>query len=270
VNQDQAAELAALGIEILSESPPCTFAEAWYQVNSAHHFWFDWRFTALKRLLADLQIPLSSHLQALDVGCGPGILREQLEGAGRWSVTGTDLNTAALAASGCFRGRTLFYDVTDRREEFLSFFDVVLLFDVIEHLKDPSDVLEACLAHLKPGGILLLNVPSLPLLYSRYDEAAGHHRRYLTGSLRKQAAALEAEVLDIRYWGLSLVPILLLRKVFLTGFVSEDKIIRVGFDPPSPWINSALRSMGRLEQGFLSHPFLGSSLLLAARKDASH
>ena len=45
-------------------------------------------------------------------------------------------------------------------------FDVVTLWDVIEHTPDPTSVLEECRRVLKPGGLLVVNIPDIGSLVS--------------------------------------------------------------------------------------------------------
>jgi len=52
------------------------------------------------------------------------------------------------------------------------------MFDVLEHLTDDRAVLSDVHYLLKPGGRLLPTLPALPSLWSYFDEAAQHCRRY--------------------------------------------------------------------------------------------
>ena len=54
-------------------------------------------------------------------------------------------------------------------------YDLLLLMDVIEHVEDDLEFIRVSLEHLKPGGIIAINVPAHMKLYSRYDEVAGHN-----------------------------------------------------------------------------------------------
>jgi hypothetical protein len=70
----------------------------------------------------------------------------------------------------------------------------------------------------------------------------------------------------MRYWGLLLVPLVLVRKLLVRDAASRDSCIRTGFDPPGQLAHAFLRGLMRTETASLSRPWLGSSLLLAGRK----
>ena len=55
---------------------------------------------------------------------------------------------------------------------------MVVLFDVLEHIPDTQPFLSSVIRHIKLNGFLLINVPALQTLYSKYDETVGHVRRY--------------------------------------------------------------------------------------------
>jgi SAM-dependent methyltransferase len=62
-------------------------------------------------------------------------------------------------------------------------FDAIAYVDVLEHIADDAAELERAAAHLVPGGRLVVVAPAHPWLYSPFDAAIGHHRRYTTRSL---------------------------------------------------------------------------------------
>jgi 2-polyprenyl-3-methyl-5-hydroxy-6-metoxy-1,4-benzoquinol methylase len=80
-------------------------------------------------------------------------------------------------------------DPLDRR------FDIICLFDVLEHILDDRMALDWIDEHLAPGGMLFLTVPAHPFLWSRHDEVAHHHRRYTMGTL----LPLVTQRFDLRY-----------------------------------------------------------------------
>jgi 2-polyprenyl-3-methyl-5-hydroxy-6-metoxy-1,4-benzoquinol methylase len=252
------------GPTMLSRVRPVEFPDDWYDSSDPAHFWFAWRAEVLRRALRDAGAATDDPRLALDVGCGSGVLASQLERLTAWSVDGTDLNLPALERCAARRGRSLYYDVTEEREELLERYDVAVLFDLIEHVADPASLLRSALRHLRPGGLLLVNVPALAALTSEYDRAAGHLRRYTTRSLAAEVAGLPLAPRVLRYWGLSLVPLLVVRKALLAG--GGPRTIQRGFEPPFPLANAALAALGRLETRLLRSPWLGTSVMYVGEK----
>lgn len=63
-------------------------------------------------------------------------------------------------------------------------FDTLLYIDVLEHIEDDRAELRAALAHLAPGGRIVVLSPAHPWLFAPFDRAIGHFRRYTKSSLR--------------------------------------------------------------------------------------
>ena len=154
------------------------FPTEWYEANSEDHFWFQWRARAAAALIARLGLPTGQPLRVFDVGCGTGITARQLGADDLLGVRRRRPQLEALKRCSGGLDRVLYYDVLEKREEFRDRYDVAILFDVIEHIEPTRPFLDAVLFHLKPGGILLVNVPALMTLFSVYDKVAGHYRRY--------------------------------------------------------------------------------------------
>jgi SAM-dependent methyltransferase len=63
-------------------------------------------------------------------------------------------------------------------------FDAILYIDVLEHIKDDSVELHQAAQHLKANGVIVVLAPAFPWLYTPFDAAIGHFRRYTRNSLR--------------------------------------------------------------------------------------
>lgn len=117
--------------------------------------------------------------EALDIGCGSGILARALLDLGL-SVTGVDPSEdSCAAAEKLCGGRGSFLRL--RAEEAGKLgrqYDCVILSEVLEHLPDDRQALATAAALLKPGGILVITVPLHRSYWSEIDEADGHCRRY--------------------------------------------------------------------------------------------
>src|SRR4030095_14947503 len=124
-----------------------------------------------------------------EVGCGNGLVQRQVEDHYGVPVTGFELNEVALKQN-CSRTSPVYcYDIHQRSADLKAKFDLVLLFDVLEHIEDENMFLNAIRYHMTATAQLVINVPAHQSLYSEYDRAAGHIRRYSIGDLRKVVAA---------------------------------------------------------------------------------
>lgn len=68
-------------------------------------------------------------------------------------------------------------------------FQVVCAFEVLEHIPDDETTLRELARVLAPGGALFFSVPVDPALFTRFDTACGHVRRYQAEELRDRMAA---------------------------------------------------------------------------------
>jgi hypothetical protein len=72
-------------------------------------------------------------------------------------------------------------------------FDAVLYIDVLEHIEDDRGELARAAAHLKPDGAIVVVAPAHQWLFTPFDAAIGHFRRYDKASLRAAAPPGVAE-----------------------------------------------------------------------------
>lgn len=242
------------------------FPSNWYDIADIAHFWVRWRFDTLLTALKRAHVPLTPEARALDVGGGTGNLARQLAQATPWRVDILERNPAALASLKQYPGEVLTCDVQALPPNVINRYDHLFIFDVIEHLTDSAAFIRSALAALRVGGYLYINVPALPWLFSVYDHAAGHLRRYTKRTLLQDLAGLPLFVKDIRYWGFSLVPLLAIRKLWLHRETNPAQAIQRGFHPPNRWSEWVFEGQRRIETTLFPRVPIGSSLLLIAQK----
>jgi SAM-dependent methyltransferase len=73
-------------------------------------------------------------------------------------------------------------------------FDTILYMDVLEHIAGDREEAQRAFARLRPGGCLVILAPAHQWLYTEFDRAIGHHRRYDARALRAIAPAGSEEV----------------------------------------------------------------------------
>jgi 2-polyprenyl-3-methyl-5-hydroxy-6-metoxy-1,4-benzoquinol methylase len=243
-------------IQYLSAPAAVRMADQWFAIAAMDHFWIRRRFDVLQRLAGGL-IPGAREMA--EIGCGNGLLQRQIEEAYGREVTGFDLNEFALRQNLSQISKVCCYDIYQENAALRERFDLIFLFDVLEHMTDEDRFFKALMFHLVPSGKVVVNVPAGNWAYSAYDEAAGHVRRYSIATLGAAAGRNDLEVTSWSYWGLPLVPALALRKLWLMGNHDQKKIISAGFDTRTPAINGMLRFLSRCE--WIPQKFLGTSLM---------
>jgi SAM-dependent methyltransferase len=110
----------------------------------------------------------------LDVGCGPGVLINQMRSRG-WRVRGTERSpSAAQQARDVFHLDVSAVDVEELVAAGASY-DAVVLWHVAEHLHTPEVTVRAIARLLRPGGVLLVAVPNFGSPEARIGRAGWFH-----------------------------------------------------------------------------------------------
>lgn len=158
------------------------------------HFWFRSRNVAITKVVQSLIKGWSPGYRVLEVGCGTGnVLRALEQTCVGGTVVGVDLFKEGLAFA---RQRVSCSLVLGDIENppFLAQFNLIGAFDVIEHIPDDVQVLRSVHAMLAPGGKLLVTVPAHQSLWSYFDTASHHCRRYEPSELRQKLVQTGYEI----------------------------------------------------------------------------
>jgi SAM-dependent methyltransferase len=160
------------------------------------HFWFRARNRVLAAVVRSLERGWPAGYRVIEVGCGTGNVLRMLEReCRRGEVIGLDLFEESLRFArrrvGCRLVRGDVYDWPVERP-----FNMIGMFDVLEHLPDDVGALRRLRACLAPGGRLVLTVPAHMSLWSYADTHARHYRRY---GVRDLSDALRAAGFVVDY-----------------------------------------------------------------------
>jgi SAM-dependent methyltransferase len=155
--------------EIFDESG---YAEC-YPPGIERHFWNIARNDMVYRWLNPV---LAADDLVMDVGCGTGIVVEDLLSRGV-NIRGIELGTAPIKP-GLESHVQVETDLFELDETLKSQIKVILLLDVIEHMRDRTKFLQRIHRELPNCRHLLITVPSRMEIWSDYDEYWGHHLRF--------------------------------------------------------------------------------------------
>ena len=145
-------------------------------------------------------------------------------------------------------------------------YDLVLMLDVLEHIKDDRGATRRLFDLLSPGGHAIITVPALPGLWSMHDIVNRHHRRYTKESLGSTLTSSGLKILKMRYMFGWVAAALVFRRLLsppedITEEEPEESSYRVSV-PPGP-INASLYALCRIEELTIGRVGLptGSSLI---------
>lgn len=102
----------------------------------------------------------------LDVGCSTGLFLDRARKAG-FAVKGVEFSEDSAAFAQAHFGLTVERGSIHDSHEAAGSFDVLTMFDVIEHVPDPLADMAAAMRLLKPGGWFVLSTPNIDGLFPR-------------------------------------------------------------------------------------------------------
>jgi SAM-dependent methyltransferase len=145
--------------------------------------------------------------RVLDIGCGPGALVSELSALG-FEAYGVDRSAKAMEIGKQLQRHSPGMTIQQQLDEsWKGTFDVVMSFEVIEHLQDDVGAMREWRQYLKPGGRLILSTPAHQSRWNAADEWAGHVRRYERVQLVRAVEDAGFEVDRIECYGFPLANI---------------------------------------------------------------
>lgn len=231
------------------------------------HFWF----TARKRTICAALEPILQRLhrgyRVLEIGCGTGaVLTELVRVCREGSVMGMDLYSEAVAFARKRAGCEII--VGDARNPpDIGHFDIIGAFDVIEHVETHLELLTVVRALLNPDGWLILTVPAHMFLWSYFDEAAHHKRRYTCLTLTTALRSAGLQPVYLSHFMMTTLPFIWIARKFARNLKRDPSEMARTELTIIPVINSLFRLMlspeRYLVRNRLTLPF-GSSIIAIA------
>lgn len=208
---------------------------------------------------AAVKIGQKANGKVLDIGAGFGGMFPLLSCFGEVDAYEPNQDASAVLKE---RGYKTVFETTPLGGSHLYPYDLVGLFDVLEHIEKDKAALENIHALLAKDGVCILTVPALMQLWSNHDVECQHFRRYSASSLRKLFKATGFEIQYMSYWNMTLLlPAYLSRKLGITNSEGETTNL-------PPLLDTLFSFIVSIESFLIPHislPF-GTGIIVIAKK----
>lgn len=226
-------------------------------VVQTNHWWFVSRRRILRSIIA--QLPIAANARILELGAGTGSNLEMLSEFGTVVACETDHQSRDLCVE---RGwKVIDGYLPDGISHLEGKFDLICLFDVLEHIEHDAESIASLADKLHPDGRLLITCPAYGWLFGKYDVALGHFRRYSVRSLSHLLVQCGLRVERKGYFNTVLFPLIVAGRAaeFLGSNTRRDALAL----PPRiiNWTLSRLFSLEALITGRFLFPF-GSTVIV--------
>lgn len=238
-----------------------------YENLQQKHWWFRARAVILRNYMATF-IGWKSDMNVLEIGVGPGENLYQLypKGIKLIGLEPDKLNAARAVERGpvkvyCGSIENIPPDVTERS------YDVICMFDVLEHIENDFAALNSVASLLKEGGRLVISVPAYQWMWGLQDEVSHHFRRYTEKSISRRLNDTGFKICRVTYFNTFLFPFIASARLF-SKYIMPRNDHQSDFDLSLGIIDHALYAIFRSEWPLLRvFKFqFGVSLLLIATK----
>jgi len=172
------------------------------------HWWYVGRRGILSKIISHMK--LEKDCKILEIGCGTGGNLCMLGSYG--NLTAVDMSSNAVRS------------LPNAMPTFGDKFDLICLFDVLEHIEMHQEALKKIKTYLKDDGRVILTVPAYPWLYGKHDEHLHHKRRYYKKELLDLVLSSGYEVKQITHFNTLLFPIALVVRLYEKYIQREEKI----------------------------------------------
>ncbi|WP_345993671.1 class I SAM-dependent methyltransferase [Sulfurimonas sp. HSL-1716] len=173
------------------------------------HFWFiarkEFIFNNIKKFI-------EKHEKIIEIGAGTGNVSRYLIENEYKDISVGEMHLTGLKYAQSY-GIEKCYQFNLLDTPFENEFNAVCMFDVLEHIEDASAALKNVNRMLQENGKIVLTVPSHMWLWNRSDAIAGHKIRYTKKQLMQKLEEEGFEVLSARYFFISIILLLILRRL---------------------------------------------------------
>ena len=225
------------------------------------HWWFCGRRAVASAVIDSLGLP--ANISVLEIGAGTGGNIPMLSRYGAVTAVEMDDSARYIAAEKTDM-EFLAGHLPDGLPKFDRKFDLICMFDVLEHVEKDHAALEAIAGLLAPGGRLVLTVPAHQWLWSHHDEVLHHFRRYSRSGLADVLRDAGYEIQRLTFTNSALFPAAAAARFLDRGLSKDKEAASSGSDIPPKFANAVMKELFRSERHLLGRFDLPMGLGLLA------
>ena len=208
--------------------------------NFDNHWWFESRKNIIEKII---QKNFKRKINILDYGAGSGVNINMLSKFGKVNIYEPHKQTTNYLLKK-YSGKKfkILKKISNKK------YDLIVLADVLEHIKKDKKKIEELSKKLKKNGKILITVPAFKILFTKKDIILGHYRRYSISEIKK--IFKEFKIIKINYFNFFLFfPIsvsLIIYKLLKSDFIDSVE------KKPNSFLNFTLYSIFNFENKLIN------------------
>jgi len=234
--------------------------------NDDKYWWGVARKNIIETIMRKYVNNIDNNPALLDAGCGAGGNFSFLSKFTN-NIVGLEYNLNEVQIAEQRTGFKVYHGAFPNNIPFEnSSFDLITMFDALEHIDEDIETLNIIHSKLKSNGYLILTVPAFNFLWGKFDEINLHKRRYSLKELKIKVKQAGFDIKYSSYFNFILFPIIAFIRI-------ADNILPIFKDEvlpkmPPKFINSALTQIMSFEKNLLTKAPLpwGVSIIMVCAK----
>lgn len=168
------------------------------------------RLDVVKNLLSTY---IKEGVKILDIGCYDGSMLVVLKKLGKKiDYTGVDADSFALNIASSRGAKVMKINFENAELTFENnYFDIIIMAEVLEHLRDPAKLIEKAKEILRPNGVILISLPNECTVYHRLKVllgrgidgtgfSPGYHLHFPTLNQNNKFVSDYFKIIKVGYW----------------------------------------------------------------------
>ncbi|MHA2940285.1 class I SAM-dependent methyltransferase [Vibrio sp. RC27] len=214
----------------------------------SNHWWFKARRDILSRTISHYSYKKLDNI--LEIGCGTGGNIAMLQSLGKTDAIEMDSYAIELLEKK-HKIDIINGAVPKAIDHCTKKYDLVCLFDVLEHIEDDIETLNKIREVLTPDGMIVFTVPAYQFLFGPHDKFLHHKKRYRRSELYSIISNLNHHysIVKLSYFNFILLPLAIVERI-LTKFLNLNK---KEVKTPNKFINNIFYNIFSFEKKIINN-----------------